>query len=400
MSSLPPRPDYFTVDFDQTPYVVAWETTRACALACRHCRAAAIPRRDPHELTTAEGQRLIDDVVRLGRPILILTGGDPFMRRDLPDLARYAVASGLRVGLSPSATALATRQRLDVLREIGISMVHVSVDGLEATHDAFRGVAGSFARALGIMRDTRSLGLPLQIGTTVTRQTVRDLPGLAALLQEFDIQVWNVFFLVPTGRGQREDMLDALEIEVVLQWLWSLSKRVPFRVRTTAAQHYRRVVIQRERQARGLPPDLPSNEVRWEATGAGYAFRDGQAPQQQGVNDGKGFAFVSHVGEVYPSGFLQMPAGNVRETSLVDLYRQHPLFRTLRDAAQLQGKCGACSFRAVCGGSRARAWALTGDPLASDPTCAYEPGQGLPALPSVETVLGASAPSAEALAST
>jgi radical SAM protein with 4Fe4S-binding SPASM domain len=313
------------------------------------------------------------------------------MRRDLVELARYAVEQGLRVGLSPSATALVTRQRLAALQEAGASMIHLSLDGLEATHDAFRGVAGSFRRTLAIMREVRALGLPLQIGTTVTRQTVGDLPALAELVAAHDLQVWNVFFLVPTGRGQRADLLGALETELVLEWLWRLSKAVPFRVRTTAAQHYRRVVIQQERRARGLPPDQPSDEVRWQATGAGYAFRDGRAPEQQGVNDGKGFAFVSHLGEVYPSGFLQTPLGNVRQTSIVELYRQQPLFRLLRDPERLGGKCGRCQYRAVCGGSRARAWALTGDPLAPDPTCAYVPGEALPARPPLETVFGVGA---------
>lgn len=393
----PPRPDYFSVDFARTPYVVAWETTRACALACRHCRASAIPRRDPRELTTEEGRRLIDDLVELGKPILILTGGDPFMRRDLPELAEYAVSRGLRVGLSPSATRLVTRERLARHRDAGISMVHVSLDGLAASHDQFRGVPGSFQRTLEIMRDVRELGLPLQIGTTVTRQTVGDLPGIARVVAEHDIQVWNVFFLVPTGRGQQEDMLGAPETETVLTWLWQLSKRVPFRVRTTAAQHYRRVVIQQERLSRGLPADQPSTEVAWEATGAGYAFREGKAPRQQGVNDGQGFAFISHLGDVCPSGFLQEPVGNVRETSIVTLYRESPLFRALRDPSQLLGKCGRCGYRAVCGGSRARAWALYGDTRLSDPTCAYEPGGGPPARPSLAAVFGEAAALAEQL---
>lgn len=375
------HPGYFEVDFAQTPYVVAWETTRACALACRHCRASAIPRRDVGELTTDEGKRLIDELVRLGKPILILTGGDPFMRRDLPELARYAVGRGLRVGISPSATALATKDRLTRYRDIGISMVHVSLDGTEATHDRFRGVPGSFARTIEIARATRELGLPLQVGTTVSRYNLQDLPAVAALLQTLDIQVWNVFFLVPTGRGQQSDMLDALQTEAVLGWLLDVSHQSPFRVRTTAAQHYRRVVIQHERRRRGLAPDVPSGEVRWEATGAGYAFREGRAPAQQGVNDGKGFAFVSHLGDVYPSGFLQIPVGNVREASIVDLYREHPLMRALRDPGQLVGKCGDCTYASICGGSRARAWALTGNPLESDPSCAYVPGEGIPPLP-------------------
>ena len=376
------HPAYFDVDFAQTPYVVAWETTRACALACRHCRASAIPRRNPCELTTDEGKSLIDDLVRLGRPILILTGGDPFMRRDLPELTRYAVQRGLRVGLSPSATALATPKRLALYRDAGISMLHVSLDGTEETHDQFRGVPGSFARTIEIARATRQLGLPLQIGTTVSRYNLHDLPAVADLVQTLDIQVWNVFFLVPTGRGQRDDMLDPLQTEAVLRWLHELSDQVTFRVRTTAAQQYRRVVVQQGRERRGLPPDLPSEQIRWEATGAGYAFRDGKAPQQQGVNDGKGFAFVSHVGDVHPSGFLPISVGNVRQESIVDLYRNHPLMRALRNPRQLTGKCGACPFSDICGGSRARAWAMTGNPLASDPSCAYIPGQGVPPLPS------------------
>lgn len=397
MSSGPHHPDYFSVDFTQTPYVVAWETTRACALACRHCRAEAMPRRDPRELSTDEGKALIDDLVRLGKPILILTGGDPFMRRDLETLASYAVERGLHIGISPSATALVTKKRLTALRDSGVAMLHVSLDGIDTNHDEFRGVPGSYCRTLEIIRDVRSLGMPLQIGTTVTRQTVGDLPALAALLLPLDIQVWNVFFLVPTGRGKQRDMLDARATEVVLQWLWKLSKTVGFRVRTTAAQHYRRVVIQQERQARGLPPDTPSSEMRWEATGAGYAFREGRAPQQQGVNDGKGFAFVSHLGEVYPSGFLQIPAGNVRHTSIVDLYRGHPLFRQLRDPDALLGKCGRCAYRSICGGSRARGWALTGNPMAPDPTCAYDPEKGIPSLPPLAAVFGPQAEMAAAL---
>ncbi|MFN8526525.1 MAG: TIGR04053 family radical SAM/SPASM domain-containing protein [Chloroflexota bacterium] len=375
MPDRPARPHLFTVDFNQTPYVVAWETTRSCALACRHCRASAIPRRDPTELSTEEGKRLIDDLVRLGGPILILTGGDPFMRPDLAELARYGVERGLNVGLSPSATSLVTRERLSTLRDVGVSMVHVSLDGTEATHDAFRGVVGSHRRTLEIIHDVRDLQIPLQIGTTATRQTVADLSSVADLLKDSDIQVWNVFFLVPTGRAQRADMLDAAETEEILEWLWRLSRDVPFRVRTTAAQHYRRVVIQQERRSRGLAPDAPSADVRWEATGAGYAFREGRAPQQQGVNDGKGFAFISHTGDVCPSGFLQLPVGNVRTRSIVDIYREDPVFRTLRDPGQLKGKCGRCDYRDVCGGSRARAWALTGDPLNPDPACAYVPAE-------------------------
>lgn len=368
---------YFDVDFNQTPFTLAWEVTRACALACVHCRAEAQPRRDPLELTTDEGFRLIDQVVELGRPILVLTGGDPLMRRDLFDLADYAVGRGLRTALSPSATRLVTRKALQRLKDSGLSMIHISLDGATAeVHDAFRGVRGSFQRTLEIARDVVDLGLPLQIGTTVSRYNVETLPAIADLVAAAGVTVWSVFFLVPTGRGQATDMLSAAEHERVLRWLQQHSLAAPYHIRTTAAPHYRRVVIQALRRqheagAHGAPPG-------WEATGAGYAFREGRAPRERGVNDGDGFCFVSHRGDVCPSGFLQLPAGNVRARSLVALYRESPLFRALRDRTQLGGRCGICPFRGVCGGSRARAYALTGDYLAEDPSCAYRP-PGLPA---------------------
>jgi radical SAM protein with 4Fe4S-binding SPASM domain len=279
-----------------------------------------------------------------------------------------------------------TRERLERLQRLGLSMIHISLDGSTAeTHDAFRGVAGSHQRTLEILADAQELALPVQVGTTVTRRTWRDLPAVAETVARLGVRVWSVFFLVPTGRGKIDDMLDATEHEMVLQWLYDVSKRAPFAVRTTAAQHYRRVVIQRERLARGEPADEPSADVRWELTGAGYAFRDGRAPTEQGVNDGKGFCFVSHVGEVFPSGFLQQSAGNVREQSLVDLYRSSPLFRELRSPGLLKGRCGACTYRQVCGGSRARAFGLTGDYLAEDETCLYDPARG--GLPPVEITL-------------
>lgn len=363
---------YFAADFNQTPFTLAWEMTRACALACVHCRAEAQPRRDPRELSTAEGRRLIDQVVEIGQPILVLTGGDPLMRRDIFELAAYAIGRGLRTALSPSATRLVTPAALARLRTIGVSMIHLSLDGATgAVHDAFRGVPGSYQRTREIAREVTAAGLPLQIGTTVTRHNVATLPAIAAEVAAMGVSVWSVFFLVPTGRGQAADMISAAEHERTLRWLYHHGLTAPYRVRTTAAPHYRRVVIQagRRKRARGAPEQAP----RWEATGAGYALREGQAPSERGVNDGDGFCFVSHRGDVCPSGFLALSAGNLRERSLVDLYRDSPLFRDLRDRSLLRGRCGRCSFRGVCGGSRARAYALTGDYLAEDPSCAYQP---------------------------
>jgi radical SAM protein len=373
---------YLTQDFDQAPFTVAWEITRSCALACVHCRAEAIPRRDPRELTTDEARGFIDQVVEVGNPILVVTGGDPMMRRDVYDLLEYGVSRGLRMALSPSATALVTRHALARVRDIGVSMVHISLDGSDAQrHDGFRGVSGSFARTMRILRDCRELDLPLQIGTSVTRRNVADLSAIAEIVSEMGARVWSLFFLVPTGRGRVEDMITPEEQEATLHWLYTLSRGAPFHVRTAANPAYRRVVIQRrraeERASHATGPDA-DGPITWEQTGAGYSFRQASAPTGRGVNDGNGFCFVSHIGEVYPSGFLQLSAGNVRERSLSDIYRDSPLFCELRDSSLLKGACGLCEFRSVCGGSRARAYALTGDYLASDPSCPYTPAGFLP----------------------
>ena len=356
------------VDFNQTPFTVAWEVTRACAYACIHCRAEAQPKRDPRELTTEEGFRVIEELVEVGRPILIVTGGDPMMRPDLLDLIRYASAHGLRVALSPTATKLVTLERLRQAREAGVARVQMSLDGSRPeVQDAFRGRPGSFERTLEILDDIRNAGLSLQVGTTVSRYNVDDLEAIANVVGEHGAVMWSLFFLVPTGRGRREDMISPEEHERVFNWLYDLSKRAPFDVRTTAAQHYRRVVIQRRRQESA--PSASGLLV----TGAGYSFADGLGQSNRGVNDGNGFAFVSHTGDVCPSGFLPLPGGNVRERSFAEVYRDSPLFRDLRDYGRLKGKCGACDFREVCGGSRARAYAVTGDYLESDPYCVYQP---------------------------
>jgi radical SAM protein len=370
MIEQPKRP-LLEVDFNKTPFTVAWEVTRACAYACIHCRAEAQPKRDPRELTTDEGFRLIDDLVDVGRPILIVTGGDPMMRPDLLDLIRYASGSGLRVALSPTATKLVTRERLVATREAGVARVQISLDGSRPeVQDAFRGRQGSFERTLEILDDIRSAGLSLQVGTTVSRYNQHDLDAVARVVGEYGAVMWSLFFLVPTGRGRQEDMISPQEHERVFNWLYDLSKSAPFDVRTTAAQHYRRVVIQRRRRE-----ETPSSGGLL-VTGAGYSFADGLGQSNRGVNDGNGFAFVSHTGDVCPSGFLPLPGGNVRDKSFADIYRDSPLFRDLRDYTRLKGKCGTCDFRDVCGGSRARAHAVTGDYLESDPYCVYQPAKG------------------------
>ncbi|HEX2987042.1 MAG TPA: TIGR04053 family radical SAM/SPASM domain-containing protein [Chloroflexota bacterium] len=360
------------IDFDKTPFTVAWEITEACGLACVHCRASAQPKRDPRELTTEEGYALLDGIKEMGNPILVVTGGDPLMRRDVFDLIRYGAGKGLRVSLSPSATGLLNEKNLQKAKDAGVVRIHLSLDGsTPEIHDAFRQVHGSFARTLKGIEIAKEIGMSLQIGTTVTRRNLEDLPALAELMVEFGALMWNIFFLVPTGRGKESDMITPEQHEATFQWMYDLSKSAPYDVRTTAAQHYRRVVFERTRAELG-----EKGAIHQALSGAGYSFQDGLGRPQQGVNDGKGFCFISHIGDVCPSGFLQLPAGNVREQPIYEIYRNSKLFKELRDPSLLKGRCGRCEYRRVCGGSRARGWALTGDYLAEEICCTYEPQSG------------------------
>jgi radical SAM protein len=359
-----------TLDFAVAPFTIAWELTRACAYACRHCRAEAQPRRDPRELTTDEAFRLVDTIAEFGDPILVVTGGDPMMRPDLFDILAHAVDRGLRTSLTPTTTRLVTRKALARARDIGVRRLAVSIDGPDAAvHDGFRGFPGSFAIATRVAREAAEEGLSLQVNTTVSRFNVGLLHEMAELVASTGAVQWSLFFLVPTGRATAGDMISPVEHEVVFHWLYDLSRCAPFDVKSTAAPAYRRVAIQRQRagQPRTAPPGMT-------AAGAGYRYQDGLARPAKGVNDGNGFCFISHTGDVCPSGFLAFAAGNVRERSVVDVYRDAKLFQELRDPSLLKGKCGRCPFRELCGGSRARAYAMTGDYLAEDPSCAYEPG--------------------------
>ena len=369
---MSPRPTLADVDFDRAPFVVIWETTQACDLACLHCRACAVPNRDPRELSTDEAKRLVDDICRFGRPLLVLTGGDPLKRPDAVEIVRYGVDAGLRVALTPSGTPLMTPRVLQDLHDAGMSRLAVSLDGATAAqHDGFRGVAGSFDWTIRMLETARSLGLSTQINTTISRHNVHDLESLITLMTGLGIALWSVFFIVPVGRARPGDLATAEEFEAVFNRLYDLSKTAPFDIKSTAAPHYRRVIMQRqvaERRAgarEGAPSPLTA--------GVGFSLGDGVGRAAKGVNDGDGFLFVSHRGDIYPSGFLPKSAGNVRTDDLVEVYRTHELFRSLRDRDRLKGKCGVCEFRAVCGGSRARAYAMTGDPLEADPMCAYVP---------------------------
>jgi len=363
LASLRPRPAAPS-DFAQAPFIVIWEVTRACALACLHCRANAIPRRSPHELTTEEGFRLIDQVRAFGDPppLFVLTGGDPMRRPDLVDLVRYASEVGLRAALTPSGTAAVTHKRLAELREAGLKRVAVSLDGPDAdTHDAFRRVRGSYIWTMKIIETVTELGIPLQINTTIGRLTYPHLEAMVERVRMLPIALWAVFFLIATGRGAALDQIDGDECERVLQLLHNLAPTVPFGIKTTEAPHYHRVAAQQAR--------LASSSVVTAAPPQRHPR------SHRSVTDGNGFVFVDHVGQICPSGFLPMVCGSVRSDSLVRIYRDHTLFVRLRDTAGFEGKCGRCEFRGVCGGSRARAYSATGSPFGSDPLCTYEPAE-------------------------
>lgn len=356
------------LDFSERPFIVIWETTQACDLACVHCRACAQPLRSALELTTEEAKRLIDEVKALEAPVFVLTGGDPLKRPDIFELVEYASSQGGRISLTPSATPLLTQEAITRLKQCGLARLAISLDGPDATlHDAFRRVPGSYDWTLSAVRWAREIGLPVQINTTITRHNLQHLDSMIALLERLDIVLWSVFFLVPTGRGSAIDLISAEEFEQVFEKLYETSRRVSFDIKSTEAQHYRRFLLQRrtEEKRKGNGQLLPA------IIGTGTADGIGRAPR--GINDGKGFVFISHLGEVFPSGFLPVSAGNVRKQSLTELYRNSPLFVALRDSSNLKGKCGICEFREVCGGSRARAYALTGDPFAEEPCCIWQP---------------------------
>ena len=351
-------------DFNRAPFLVIWEATRACALSCVHCRADAIPRRDPRELSTEEGFRLIDQVRAFGEPppLFVLTGGDPMRRPDLAELVRYAAGKGLIVALTPSGTAAATRARLRELKDAGLSRIAVSLDGPDAaTHDAFRGVRGSYDWTMRIIQAAIELELPLQINTTMSRLTRRFIESMARRVRELPVVLWAVFFLVRTGRGASLEQVTAQECEDVLTYLYNLSLTAPFGIKTTEAPQFHRVIWQHEQDLRNhhlLPPNNRRMRLR----------------SPRSVNDGNGFVFVDHLGNVCPSGFLPMIRGNIKTDDLVSIYRTDEIFLRLRNTDALMGKCGRCEFREMCGGSRGRAYAETGSLVASDSLCVYDPG--------------------------
>jgi len=349
--------------YDRAPMIVYWELTNACGLACRHCRATAMPDPMPGELTTAEAIALLDDLLGFAGPgealpHVVMTGGDPLRRPDLPELVAAATERGIGVSLAPAVTPLLTRERIFWMKEAGIQAISLSLDGSTAAyHDGVRMVPGTFDATIAALDLAAEAGLPVQVNTLVTASTAADLPAVYELLSEHTLMQWSLFFLISIGRGSELTELSPGDAERWLLWAAKINREAPFRVKTTEAMHFRRLMA-----APLLRAGKTANEV--EALPLSRSF---------GIRDGNGIVFVSNLGDVTPSGFLPVNVGNVKERSLVELYRDEPLMRSLRDPDQFKGRCGTCEYHDWCGGSRARAYAWTGDPLESDPLCPYVP---------------------------
>jgi AdoMet-dependent heme synthase len=356
-----------------TPRVVAWEVTRACPLACIHCRAEAQKDPDPRQLTTHEGLALLENIASMGGPtVVILTGGEPLTRSDIFELAEYGSRRGLHMVTSPDDGRLLTPETVARLKASGIQRISFSLHYPDAEeNDFFARTPGAFAAAMQGLANLRAGDLTFQINTTITRRNADRLPQMYELVKSLEPVTWDLFFLIPTGRARmmQADEMPPDQYEHTLNWLYDLQATAPFPVKQTCAPHFRRVERQRikaeggdERNGRHMSQHFAASE---------YTHR--HSAGSRGCMSGNGFVFVSHVGDVQGCGYLPLVAGNVRETPFSEIYRTSPLFLDLRDASKLAGKCGICEYKQICGGCRARAYAATGDYLDEEPYCAYEP---------------------------
>ena len=358
--------------YSRAPILIFWETTKACALACRHCRASAIHKPLPGELTTDEALDLIKQIAEFGhpRPIIVFTGGDCLNRPDLFHLANAAKESGIHFAFSPSVTPLLDQQAIQKMRQAGAKVVSVSLDGSTATtHESIRGITGHFADTLDAIDKLKSAGFRVQVNTTVWKRNLLELPELLQILLAHKVDIWEVFFLIKVGRGLNEEPLSPEESEAVAMFL-AANSNIGITIRTVEAPFYRRVITG-EYVLNDKIASIYSSLMKFSSypnklsiesfTNVGATTRDGN-----------GVIFISHDGNVYPSGFLPLSLGNVRQRSIVEIYRESPLLVQVRNA-NFKGKCGVCLYRYICGGSRARAYFTYGDPLAEDPACAYLP---------------------------
>jgi AdoMet-dependent heme synthase len=363
-------------DFDKSPFIVFYEVTRSCDLECVHCRACAQTQADPNELTGVESKALISRLAEFPEPpLLVITGGDPLKRADVFDLIGHSVGLGLETAITPSPTPLVTTEAIGRLKQAGIARMAVSIDGADApTHDLMRGVDGSFEQTRRIMADALRFGIPLQVNTTLNPHNYDQLEAIAALLTGENVVLWSVFLIVPVGRATADLRLTGEQYEAAFERLWQLSQKTPFVIKTTEGMHYRRFVLQHRNEVEGEGPRLSARG----AWGQGHGF--------PGVNDGRGIMFVSHTGLIHPSGFLPMVCGMYPFNDPIDVYQNSPIFKRLRDANSFGGKCGVCEYRHLCGGSRARAYSVTGDPYSAEPDCVYLPPKWLEAAEALATL--------------
>lgn len=339
--------------------LVAWEVTRTCNLSCIHCRAAAVDKPYENELSTEECRRVLDEIASFAKPIIILTGGEPLLRPDIFELASYGNSLGLRMTMAPNGT-LVTREAARKMVKVGIQRISISIDGATAqSHDAFRRVPGAFEGAMRGIRNAREAGLPFQINTTITAQNLHELEAIQKLAVDLGAAAHHIFLLVPTGRGKNleEQAINAEQYEKTLHWFYEQRDQVPLQLKATCAPHYYRILRQRARRD-GRKVDMATF---------------GLDAMTRGCLGGTGFCFVSHVGQVQPCGYLEVDCGNVREQSFREIWEASPVFLKLRDHKALEGKCGRCEYVRVCGGCRARAFEATGNYMAEEPLCLYQP---------------------------
>lgn len=374
-------------DLEQAPIFVCWETTKACLLACRHCRARAIREPLPGELNHDQGIALIEQLVEFGEPYpaLLLTGGDPLMRADFFDLIEHAKELGIYVAVAASVTPKLNTNTIAQMKELGVDIISVSLDGgTPRTHDKLRGVPGTWIATIQALQLAKKSGLRAQINTTVMRSNIDELPEIFHMVKGTGAVAWEVFFLIRTGRGAALESLEPSECEEVMHFLYDASQYgVP--VRTAEGPHFRRVRAQRHNNS-------PPASGLYGRLAARLRALEGNANSPPSVRmtptrDGKGILFVAHDGEVYPSGFLPISAGRLPNDKLTMIYRSNPLFTALRDPSKLKGRCGRCEYRSICGGSRSRAFADLGDPLEEDPACPYIPSAPMGAPPTPMTEL-------------
>jgi radical SAM protein len=376
-----------TMNFDERPILVFWESTRACLLACRHCRAEAMEKPADGELSTSEGFRFIDSLKKFGRPypVLIITGGDALMRSDVFDLVAYARSQQIPVGLAPSVTPRLTDESIKKMADLGVKAVSISLDGATpATHEGVRGIDGHFEQTIVQLKKLVDAGFEVQVNTAVMKENVKELPALVQLLKEIGVKTWEVFFLIQVGRGKQKDTqeISPEQTEDVSHFLFEASA-YDLTVRTVEGPFFRRVVTNRRSHYEGLKEN-PATISKQYGLGSLYRNMSHELRQRLGVpssqpkaqtsgtRDGKGIVFVAYDGSVYPAGFLPLSLGRIQDDDLANIYRSNPVLQDIRKG-KFNGKCGNCDYRDVCGGSRSRAFAYTGDVLGEDPGCIYEP---------------------------